>query len=134
MDLSKERHDNVTLADTGLPAGGAIDSLASSLKNFAGSIRHKAQLKKAIENIMKGNLAGLDGAALDRLAEAGVDPALYNKAPAYIARYPNGNTAIGTQSPNQVVTTSGEISPTVKYIAMAAGLFIIIYFVMKLKN
>ena len=44
MDI---RHDNLTLADTGVPAGAAIDSVASGIKDIAANIRNRAKAKKA---------------------------------------------------------------------------------------
>jgi hypothetical protein len=39
--------NNLTVADTGLPGGAAIDSIASSGKNLAANIRNRAKAKKA---------------------------------------------------------------------------------------
>jgi hypothetical protein len=44
MDLT---HDNLSLADTGIPGGAVVDSLASSAKNLAAGIRNKAKAKSA---------------------------------------------------------------------------------------
>jgi hypothetical protein len=52
MDL---RHDNVTLADTGVPGGATIDQLASTAKNLAAGIRNKAKAKKAQKTADAGN-------------------------------------------------------------------------------
>lgn len=41
------RHDNVTLADTGIPGGAIADKLGSSVKNLAAGIRNRAKARKA---------------------------------------------------------------------------------------
>lgn len=78
------RQDNLQLgAAAGVPM---VDELASALKNFAGNIRHKAQLKKGMEYIQSGNLSAINGGMLDRLIEANVNPAYYVNAPVYKQR------------------------------------------------
>ena len=42
-----EYSNNLTLADTGIPAGATIDTVASTVKNIAGGIRNKAKAKEA---------------------------------------------------------------------------------------
>jgi hypothetical protein len=39
--------DNITLGDTGIPGGAAVDKLGSTIKNLASGIRNKAKAKKA---------------------------------------------------------------------------------------
>lgn len=47
MDNTIYEHDNVTLADTGIPGGAVADSLASSAKNLFKGIRDRAKAKAA---------------------------------------------------------------------------------------
>lgn len=47
MDNIVYEHDNVTVADTGIPGGATVDSLASGAKNLLKGIRDKAKAKSA---------------------------------------------------------------------------------------
>lgn len=42
-----DNRDNLTLADTGIPGGGTVDKLASTVKNLAAGVRNKAKAKAA---------------------------------------------------------------------------------------
>jgi len=136
MDLSKGRHDNVTLEDTGLPGGGAIDSAASALKNFTGSIRHRAQLKQGIALASQGRYSELSGGMVDRMIEAGVDPSMYNRSPTWLSRPGNASTAAaqGGQgvNPNTVVTSESFFqSNGFKYGIIVLVIGLVIYFISK---
>lgn len=48
-------NDSITLADTGLPGGAAIDKLASSAKNILKGLRDKKKAKEAQEISDSGN-------------------------------------------------------------------------------
>ena len=139
MDLSKVRHDNITLEDTGLPGGGAIDSAASALKNFAGSIRHRAQLKQGIELASQGRYSELSGGMVDQMIAAGVNPSMYNRSPTWLSRPGNASIAAsqGGQGVNPNLVTGNAdpmnffTSTTFKYIVVGVIIIIAVYFLSK---
>jgi hypothetical protein len=52
MDLTQ---NHLSLADTGIPGGATIDSLASTAKNLAAGVRNKAKAKSAQKISDQGN-------------------------------------------------------------------------------
>jgi hypothetical protein len=143
--------DNLEIGATlGIPAA---DQLANALKGFAGSIRHKAQLKQGLEIVRSGNLNDLNGGMLDRLIESNINPSFYINSPVYQKRIIDQPlfaaamqprlAAFGLNGSGQVITnkdSAGEnIVPTKgesikKYIPVIIGLIlagVLIYYVSK---
>lgn len=104
-----ENCDNLQIgAAVGLPQA---DTIASALKNFGGSVRHKAQLKKALRYVETGYLSGLNGGMLDRLIESNMSPAYYINAPVYIQRIkddPNFAAAMAPRLAAVGINPSGQ--------------------------
>lgn len=130
MDLTNDYSDNLVVQE-------ALD-VGKIVTGFAGNIRRKAQLRKALELVKKGRGDEMNGGMIDRLIEAGVPPEYYNTTPVWLAR--PGNIAKAAEQtkvvkdPNAVVDNNVSfLKKNVIYIVIGILAVVIIFFVWKRK-
>ena len=115
MDLQ----NNLTVADTGVPGGGAVDAIASGVKNLATSVRNKAKAKKA-----------------QKISDAGGYFTLTPFQKSLINEPDYAKTTIGAKSDEPIEAIANQGFEIKKYIPYIIGVvvIIIIYFVVKSKK
>jgi len=128
MDLTHDASDNLVVQE-------ALD-VGKIVTGFAGNIRRKAQLRKALQLVKAGRGDEMNGGMIDRLIEAGVPPEYYNTTPVWLAR--PGNIAAAAaqtkvvQDPNAIVDTSaGFLKKNFIYIVIVILAGIVLLFVWK---
>ena len=146
MDLT-ERKDNVAGAVV-LGATTAVNmaqGVSSALKNFTGSIRHKAQLKQGLALVQAGKGDKMSGGMVDRLIEAGVEPSWYNTTPTYLSRPGNAAKAAAAtkvlSNPNATITeenvsdvvVADKFKRYLPYIIGGVVLVVLVIFILKRK-
>jgi len=128
MDLTHDASDNLVVQE-------ALD-VGKIVTGFAGNIRRKAQLRKALQLVKAGRGDEMNGGMIDRLIEAGVPPEYYNTTPVWLAR--PGNIAAAAaqtkvvQDPNAIVDTNASfLKKNFIYIAIVILAGIVLLFVWK---
>jgi len=128
MDLTHDASDNLVVQE-------ALD-VGKIVTGFAGNIRRKAQLRKALQFVKAGRGDEMNGGMIDRLIEAGVPPEYYNTTPVWLAR--PGNIAAAAaqtkvvQDPNAIVDTNASfLKKNFIYIAIVILAGIVLLFVWK---
>lgn len=119
MDF-RSRHDNVTVADTGVPMGGLIDSAATGVKDLAAAIRNKAKAKKAQKISDAGGYF-----TLTPFQKSLID------VPAYAVSA--GTSAQDAKDSEATGVTAGQLSRYVPYI-IGVVILVVIFFIVKSKS
>jgi len=136
-----DNSNNLTLAQTGVPGGGAIDSVASIAKNLAADARNKSKLKTAKANLAAGRLNNINAFSVQLLIGAGVSSTLYTQIPAFQTdpgfaelRAQLGTGIIVAKNADGTNVPINEIDSLKKYIPWILGAIVVgvlIYFITK---
>jgi len=114
-------HDNLTLDETGIPAGALIDDLASNAKNLIVNIRNNAKAKAAqkvsdngqywtLREHLKG-LIPIPQYIIDQVAGQGITESAIKKLPAQSAGASNSLIIMQLKDISGTLA-GGEINPT----------------------
>jgi hypothetical protein len=119
MDF-RSRHDNVTVADTGVPMGGLVDAAATGVKDLAAAIRNKAKAKKAQKISDAGGYF-----TLTPFQKSLID------VPAYAVSA--GTTAQDAKDSPAMDISGGQLKKYLPYI-IGVVILVIIFFIVKRKS